>query len=84
MRKALLGLGITTVLLLSACGQQGLRTVYKPGEGPDEFMVIPVKPLSPPKDYAALPAPTPGGANLTDRNPQEEANCRSKQQSLRY
>jgi hypothetical protein len=30
---------------------------------------MPGKPLQTPEDYAALPAPTPGGPNLTDQNP---------------
>ena len=52
---------------------QGLRDLRAPGPGPDEFMILPVKPLTAPKDYAFLPAPTPGGANLTDPNPLAEA-----------
>jgi hypothetical protein len=36
--------------------------------GPDEFMILPVKPLSQPSDYSALPVPTPGQSNLTDRD----------------
>jgi hypothetical protein len=34
---------------------------------------MPVKPLTAPSDYDLLPAPTPGGTNLVDRNPQAEA-----------
>lgn len=68
----LLGLGMICGLGLSACGN-GLRTVGPSGDGPDEFMIMPVSPLTQPKNYTDLPAPTPGGTNLTDRNPTNEA-----------
>lgn len=40
---------------------------------PDEFSVLPTKPLEAPEDYAALPEPTPGGINLADPQPEAEA-----------
>nr|WP_229738091.1 DUF3035 domain-containing protein [Sinisalibacter lacisalsi] len=40
---------------------------------PDEFSILPTKPLEAPEDYAALPEPTPGGRNLVDPNPQGDA-----------
>jgi len=61
------------ILGLAACGNKDrdvqLRKIKHTGNGPDEFSIIPGKPLEPPTDFAALPAPTPGGANLTDQNP---------------
>jgi hypothetical protein len=60
-------------LAVSACsGQKGLRDLRNNGTGPDEFMVLPNKPLTQPTDYAALPAPTPGRANLTDPTPKQD------------
>src|SRR5690606_14313634 len=41
--------------------------------GPDEFSILPTKPLEAPKDFAALPPPTPGGKNLVDPTPDEDA-----------
>jgi len=41
--------------------------------GPDEFAVLPAKPLEMPDDLNVLPDPTPGGSNLTDPNPQADA-----------
>ena len=41
--------------------------------GPDEFSVLPTRPLELPDSLAALPAPTPGGINLTDPNPTGDA-----------
>ncbi|WP_254900971.1 DUF3035 domain-containing protein [Maritimibacter sp. HL-12] len=40
---------------------------------PDEFRILPTKPLEAPEDYAALPEPTPGGTNLVDPNPRADA-----------
>jgi hypothetical protein len=62
------------VFVLSACGNgtpqlMNLRT----GEGPDEFGIVPPKGLEMPEDLAALPDPTPGGSNRTDRRPEDEA-----------
>lgn len=70
--KALLLLA--AVATLSACGERDIRMrlLEKPGNGPDEFSILPSKPLEAPSDYAALPAPTPGAANLTDRSPKGE------------
>ncbi|KIC38732.1 hypothetical protein RA27_20165 [Ruegeria sp. ANG-R] len=64
---------LTLAASVAGCSDIGLRNLEPPGQGPDEFSVLPVKPLTPPKDYAFLPAPTPGGANLTDPNPKAEA-----------
>lgn len=55
-------------LALAACSNQGLRDLRSSSDGPDEFMIQPVKPLESPDNYATLPAPTPGKANLTDRS----------------
>ena len=70
MRKALLGLGI--LVMLSACvagSDRGLRDLRNSGSGPDEFSILPVRPLVLPDDLSTLPTPTPGGANLTDPAP---------------
>ncbi|MCV6586225.1 MAG: DUF3035 domain-containing protein [Marinibacterium sp.] len=64
---------LTLALAVSACADRGLQTVVKNGRGPDEFLVIPSKPLSEPESYTFLPAPTPGGANITDQNPEADA-----------
>jgi hypothetical protein len=41
--------------------------------GPDEFAILPPKPLECREDLAALPEPTPGGANRTDPDAQADA-----------
>ena len=62
---------------LSACSRSSepkLLNITQPRvEGPDEFAILPSKPLEMPEDYAALPEPTPGGGNLTDPTPYANA-----------
>lgn len=69
-RKTVLALLVATVL--AGCGGRDdvtLARIRHTGSGPDEFSIMPGKPLQTPGDYASLPSPTPGGANLTDQNP---------------
>ncbi|CUH63311.1 hypothetical protein TG4357_00596 [Thalassovita gelatinovora] len=60
-------------LVLAACSGEerdiSLRDLRSFTDGPDEFSIIPGKELQAPKDYSALPTPTPGGSNLTDQDP---------------
>src|SRR6056297_3843240 len=67
---------IVTLCLLAACGNRGedvtLSRITSTGAGPDEFSVLPSKPLQTPEDFAALPTPTPGAGNLTDQNPKAD------------
>jgi hypothetical protein len=41
--------------------------------GPDEFGILPTKPLQEPENYKDLPAPTLGGTNLSDPTPRADA-----------
>ena len=59
--------------VVSGCADRGLHDLRSNSAGPDEFMVLPVKPLTAPRDYDVLPAPTPGGGNLVDPNPRADA-----------
>ena len=68
-------LAIALVLAVTACGRgdPGLMNIRQPrDEGPDEFAVVPSKPLELPADFAALPEPTPGGINRTDPTPEAD------------
>lgn len=40
---------------------------------PDEFGILPTAELEEPQDYVSLPAPTPGGTNRVDPQPEAEA-----------
>lgn len=63
--------------VLAGCGNGSdtpkLMNVRSTTNGPDEFGIVPPKPLEMPKSLADLPVPTPGGANLTDPTPHEDA-----------
>lgn len=72
MRFLQTGFVFVALTLVSGCAETGLRTLFNPSEGPDEFSITPGKPLEEPTDYATLPTPTPGGANLTDQNPLQD------------
>ncbi len=65
--------GIVALLAMAGCASKPLHDIRHQGNGPDEFSILPAKPLTAPQDYAFLPAPTPGGSNLTDRDPNAEA-----------
>jgi len=72
-----IGLILVIVTLLSACGSRNddiqLRRLNDAGNGPNEFGIIPGKPLQEPESFTALPPPTPGGANRTDVSPFADA-----------
>lgn len=63
------------MVTLAACGDKGAPQLMnlRSGQGPDEFAIVPPKPLEMPEDLSALPDPTPGGFSRTDRNPEAEA-----------
>jgi hypothetical protein len=50
-------------------GDVTLTRISNTGNGPDEFSVLPGKPLEPPQDRTRLPEPALGAANRTDQNP---------------
>lgn len=73
--RAKAGLALALALSLAACssGDPQLMNVRSSGEGPDEFAILPPKPLEMPETLAELPPPTPGGENRTDQKPREAA-----------
>ncbi|CAM3598273.1 DUF3035 domain-containing protein [Paracoccus nototheniae] len=74
MRTRALTIGFAAALGLAACGGEPRLNNIKAGQnGPDEFAILPTRSLAMPPDLAVLPAPTPGGANITDPNPQGDA-----------
>jgi len=59
---------------LSACGgPPDLITLTSDSQGPDEFAIVPNKPLQAPESFNALPPPTPGGTNRSDQTPEADA-----------
>ena len=76
MRKRLVLAGVV-LLALASCGgdkrEPHLMNLRSSTDGPDEFAILPPKGLELPPDLAALPEPTPGGGNLTDQHPMDDA-----------
>lgn len=69
-----MGLIILTLAVgVAGCSKKGLRDLRNPSDGPDEFLILPSKPLTMPVELRALPVPTPGGTNITDVNPNADA-----------
>ncbi len=67
-------LTLVIVLSLAACGEnKGLRDLSDPAAGPEEFAIVPNKPLQTPDNYKTLPTPAPGQANLVDATPRQDA-----------
>lgn len=70
-------LALVAVLALTACGTRDrppqLMNVRSSTDGPDEFAILPPKPLQSPESFTELPEPTPGGTNLTDPTPNADA-----------
>ncbi len=68
-------IGLALVLVvLAACSSQTptLMNLRAEGEGPDEFGVLPTRPLEIPADLASLPTPTLGGTNRADPDPEAD------------
>ncbi len=70
-------LALAAAVLLSACGggtgTPNLFNLEQPGNGPDEFAILPPRPLELPENLAELPQPTLGGSNRTDPQPNADA-----------
>ncbi len=66
---------VVVAAVLSACSQKEpqLMNFRSDGTGPDEFQILPTKPLEDPASYRELPTPTPGGTNRTDPSPFADA-----------
>ncbi|MDS9466682.1 DUF3035 domain-containing protein [Paracoccus sp. MBLB3053] len=63
-----------TMLGLAACSTDPhLMNTSAGRSSPDEFAILPTKPLSMPPDLNVLPSPTPGGSNITDPTPESDA-----------
>jgi len=75
-RTGIIWVAMVAVVVLSACARDReprLMNIRSASRSPDEFTVLPSKPLQMPEDIASLPVPTPGGANITDPTPEADA-----------
>ena len=63
-------------MAVGGCQEGGLAANLRSagvGGSPDEFLVLPTRPLEMPTDLGALPAPRPGTVNRVDYRPHAEA-----------
>ncbi len=72
MRNVVLAVVIVAPLAACSGGERGLHRFGADATGPDEFSVMPMRPLQMPETFA-LADPTPGGANRADPNPVGDA-----------
>jgi len=66
-------LALAGAAALAACSGGDPKLMNIRTDTPDEFRVLPTKPLEAPEDYTVLPEPTPDGTNLADPNPRADA-----------
>ena len=60
--------------VLAGCAREGPPDLVRlRAEGPDEFAILPGKPLEAPPSLAVLPPPVPGGPSRTDPTPLADA-----------
>lgn len=67
-------LGLVAVMAIAGCSRRDrtpeLMNIRSEDGTPDEFTILPNKPIELPEDLAALPTPTPGAANRVDPTPE--------------
>ncbi|MFN4056706.1 MAG: DUF3035 domain-containing protein [Roseinatronobacter sp.] len=64
-----------SLLVLAACGERSepiLMHAAAQDRGPDEFSIVPNRPLEMPSSFAALPPPNPGGVNRVEPQPRAD------------
>ena len=67
---------VVALSVVSGCSRNKapkLLNITSSSSGPDEFAILPNKPLQAPSDFNALPPPTPGGGNRVDASPNADA-----------
>lgn len=76
-RHGMIAVALAGLVTLAGCssGDEGplMNLAAGSSSGPDEFAILPSRPLEMPTDMAALPEPTPGASNRTDPQPRAEA-----------
>ncbi|MCV2881921.1 DUF3035 domain-containing protein [Actibacterium sp. XHP0104] len=75
--RAIALISVAALAGLAGCSRDEEPQLFniREGRAPDEFNFVPNKPIEVPEtlDLAALPAPTPGGANRVDPTPEADA-----------
>lgn len=71
-----LAVALAALMALAACSSDRvpeLMNLRSDTNGPDEFAILPPKSLELPDNLVELPQPTPGGSNLSDPQPLNDA-----------
>lgn len=66
---------VLAAAMLAGCSRDRtpqLMNLRSEDRTPDEFALLPNRPIEIPEDLAALPAPTPGGTNRVDPDPEAD------------
>ncbi len=75
--QGIFGIALLAMLGLAGCGNGNeppkLMNIHATARQPDEFAILPTKPLVMPKDLSALPPPNPSAGNLADPTPDSDA-----------
>ena len=74
----MLAVALVALTALAACssnrsGEPRLTNFARGVDGPDEFAIVPTRPLEMPTSFAQLPPPSPGALNRADPQPRAEA-----------
>ncbi|WP_443216562.1 DUF3035 domain-containing protein [Rhodophyticola sp. CCM32] len=72
--RGLIAAGLV-LMTVASCSRDAPRllNIRPDGNGPDEFAILPTRPLELPGNFTELPTPTPGGTNRTDPTPEADA-----------
>ncbi|MBS8227491.1 DUF3035 domain-containing protein [Vannielia litorea] len=69
-----IALGLALCALVTACSREPeLMNIERGQDTPDEFAILPNKPIQQPENYRDLPPPTPGASNRADATPFKDA-----------
>ncbi len=69
---AALGVAILSLAACSSSDEPILMHAGSETRGPDEFSIVPTRPLEMPPSLSALPEPNPGGMNRVDPQPRAD------------
>jgi hypothetical protein len=75
VRQFILAASGAAVLALAGCSESDAPILMHAGaqeRGPDEFSILPTRPLEMPPSLAELPPPNPGGTNRVDPEPRAD------------
>lgn len=73
LTKLMIGATAVTLAACSSGKEPNLMRFRNTTDQPDEFSVVPARPLETPESSSTLPPPTPGSSNRADQSPADDA-----------